>query len=152
VGSSVTLYAYNAGNWTFQWYQNGTALSGASADSLVVTQAGDYTVEANDGSCSTLSPITDVITFNCTGLSEISKASEFLLAPNPADRHIQLQNLAGHRISRYEIRDLSGKLLQSNDSQTMQSTVDIELDQLAKGVYVLMIYGNHPSALRFVKR
>lgn len=152
VGSSVTLYAYNGGGWNFQWYRNGIALPGATTDSLFVTLDGDYTVEANDGSCSTLSPITDVITFNCTGLSENALASDFLISPNPAERMIRLQNLAGRHIESYEVRDLSGKVLLNQSVQSLQSTVEIQIDQLATGVYVLMIHGDNPAALRFVKR
>ena len=152
IGSSVMLYAFNGGNWSFQWLLNGTPIQGATTDSLFVTQAGDYTLEVNDGSCATISPITDVITFNCTGLSENAKASDFILAPNPADRLIRLQNLSGQSISHYEIRDLSGKLIETTQVQSIQTSVEIEISQLAKGVYILMVHGEKPSALRFVKR
>ena len=54
-GSSVTLYACN-GMSSYQWYKNGTALSGANADSLVVNQYGKYWVEVtNSYGCTSIS-------------------------------------------------------------------------------------------------
>lgn len=151
IGSSVTLYALNAGTWTFQWYLNGNPIQNATSDTLFVTQAGDYSVEVNDGSCSTLSPITDVVTINCTGLSENAGASDFRISPNPADRFIRLYNQLGYSINKYEIRDLNGRLLADQVIQETPGMLDIHIGHLAKGVYFLMLYGERPSAIRFVK-
>ncbi len=51
-GASVVLRT-ESGYRTHQWRRNGSALSGAQADSLVVTEAGDYVVDVTDnGGCS----------------------------------------------------------------------------------------------------
>jgi PKD-like domain/Secretion system C-terminal sorting domain len=46
-GSSVTLKANTGAGITYQWYQNGLLLSGATKDSLVVTNLGWYSVVEN---------------------------------------------------------------------------------------------------------
>ena len=56
-GGSCTLNA-NAGNsYTYQWYNNGTIINGATNISYIGTQTGNYTVKVTDGltSCFTTS-------------------------------------------------------------------------------------------------
>ena len=54
-GSSVTLYACS-GMSSYQWYKNGTAISGANADTLLVNQHGKYWVQVTNS-------------YGCTGKS-----------------------------------------------------------------------------------
>ncbi len=62
-GGSCTLNA-NAGNsYTYQWYNNGTLINGATAITFTASQAGNYTVKVTDGltSCFTTSQPQSVI-------------------------------------------------------------------------------------------
>lgn len=57
-GESAVLTA-TAQNVTFQWYFNGNPIPGATGNTLQAMQAGNYTVEVNDGTCSaTSAPLT----------------------------------------------------------------------------------------------
>ena len=62
-GGSCTLNA-NAGNsYTYQWYNNGTLINGATAITFTASQPGNYTVKVTDGltSCFTTSQPQSVI-------------------------------------------------------------------------------------------
>jgi hypothetical protein len=80
-GNTVTL-SINFGNlYTYQWYKNNTAISGAVAFSLLVNTAGNYKIQVTDSGCSetsnlitvTVNPLPNVTitqsgnTLNCTG-------------------------------------------------------------------------------------
>lgn len=52
-GSTVTLSTNTVG--TYQWQLNGTAITGETNSSLVVSQSGNYTVLVGSGSCSGVS-------------------------------------------------------------------------------------------------
>lgn len=43
-GGSVTLKTSSNTGYTYQWFKNGTAITGANADSIVVSDSGDYHV------------------------------------------------------------------------------------------------------------
>lgn len=52
-GSTLTLTATSNGATSYQWYRNGTLLSGATNTTYVANQAGSYSVTVSNGSCST---------------------------------------------------------------------------------------------------
>jgi hypothetical protein len=54
-GGNVVLNANTGNGYTYQWKNNGTAISGASAVSYTATAAGNYTVVVNAGACSATS-------------------------------------------------------------------------------------------------
>jgi hypothetical protein len=62
-GGSCTLNANSGNSYTYQWYNNGTLINGATAITFTATQAGNYTVKVTDGltSCFTTSQPQSVI-------------------------------------------------------------------------------------------
>lgn len=52
---SLILTANSGGNYSYQWYLGGSPISGATNVSYAAKQAGMYTVEVTEGTCSTLS-------------------------------------------------------------------------------------------------
>ena len=49
-GTTYTINAFTAGS-TYQWYKNGTAISGATNSTLDVNSAGTYSVDVNSSGC-----------------------------------------------------------------------------------------------------
>lgn len=63
-GGSVVLNANTGAGLSYQWRNNGTAISGATASSHTATAAGSYTVVVSNGSCSTTSAAVTVSVTN----------------------------------------------------------------------------------------
>jgi hypothetical protein len=74
-GSPSVLYANTGVGFTYQWFESGNPISGATLDSLVVTTSGSYTVFVtdNNGCTDTSQPVTvtqgvgPVVTVTATG-------------------------------------------------------------------------------------
>jgi hypothetical protein len=62
-GGSVTLQATTGSGYTYQWYNNGTAIQNATQSSYQATTSGNYTVMVTNGACNTTSAAT-VVTVN----------------------------------------------------------------------------------------
>jgi Zn-dependent metalloprotease len=61
-GDSTTLTASSGTGYQYQWYMNGSAISGATAQTLTVNQAGNYGVIITDGNGCTSSAVPIAIT------------------------------------------------------------------------------------------
>jgi hypothetical protein len=57
-GGFVNLNASTGANYTYQWYNNGQIINGATASTYQANTAGNYTVKVMDGTCNTLSSTT----------------------------------------------------------------------------------------------
>jgi hypothetical protein len=60
-GGFVNLNASTGINYTYQWYNNGRIINGATASTYQANTAGNYTVKVMDGTCSTTSSATTVV-------------------------------------------------------------------------------------------
>lgn len=149
-GGSVTLYALTSAGWNYQWYKDGILISGATADTLVATQTGDYTVMVGDGVCSLTSPITDVLVLNCSGLSENNAFKYFVAAPNPFSGEILLRNKENKRIDRVSIADQTGRLIMDLPTNST-SDQRIPTEKIASGIYQLIIQGERNAVIRITK-
>jgi hypothetical protein len=59
-GGFVNLNASTGINYTYQWYNNGQIINGATTSTYQANTTGNYTVKVMDGTCSTTSTITTV--------------------------------------------------------------------------------------------
>ncbi|MFN4952065.1 MAG: LamG-like jellyroll fold domain-containing protein, partial [Flavobacteriales bacterium] len=73
--NSVTLNANSGAGFSYQWYNNGSAINGANSATLPVSNAGSYTVQVtNANNCSQTSAATSV-TVNALPAATITPAS-----------------------------------------------------------------------------
>lgn len=149
-GGSVTLYAFTDPSWSYQWYKDGVLQTGATADTLFVTQTGNYTVNVTDGVCNLTSPIADVLVINCSGLAENTNAAFYQLFPNPSRDYISIRTIDANKISRLQLYDITGRVITSKQIQDQQPII-LPVNELPAGVYQLLIEGDKPTVLRFVK-
>lgn len=150
IGSSVTLYAFTGVNWVYQWYKDGVLLTGATADTLYVTQTGDYTVQVSDGFCSLTSPITDVLVVNCSGIAENGNESFYKVYPNPTRDFLTLENSTFKKIDRIQISDITGRIIKTIDYTNAQKQ-EISVSELSNGLYHITIIGENPALVKFIK-
>ncbi len=59
-GGSVNLNASTGANYTYEWYNNGNIINGATSSIYNASTSGNYTVKVIDGACNTTSNATTV--------------------------------------------------------------------------------------------
>ncbi|WP_254448752.1 S8 family serine peptidase [Spirosoma rhododendri] len=79
-GSSVILRATTGTDYTYQWYRNGTAISGATSSTLAAGTAGSYVVQVSN-SCLPVRSAAVTVTTNA-GIAPIITATGFTLTTN----------------------------------------------------------------------
>ncbi len=79
-GSKVTLKANTGTGYAYQWNKNGAPISGATQDSLVVTQAGDYTVTIT-APAGTATSITITVSTVAPPMAQISASGALTYCP-----------------------------------------------------------------------
>jgi len=99
-GSSVTLDAGSFAGSNYQWFNNATAVAGATAQTLLVTSAGNYTAQVIDaGGCSVTSGDTAVVilpnpnvTINASSSLSFCQGNNVTLSPTTGGTSYQWLN------------------------------------------------------------
>jgi PKD repeat protein len=150
----VTFSAQVNGATDFTWnFGDGTIVSGTTNPSHVFTQPGTYEVTfiASNAYCIDSKSVTIVVKNSSTlGVSQIESKASFGLYPNPV---IDLANIQLNMPQNEEkivvyVLDGSGKLVKTENFSRVdkKSSIQINVSELANGVYQLMIQGKHFSA------
>ncbi len=140
VKGNDTLYCTPASYAAYQWYLNGSPISGATNANYVYTQNGTYYVEVfNTLGCSSVST---TISVNDVGINEISSTLKANVYPNPANQelNIDLYSQSQNTIV-IELIDISGRLVLSEQYQISigLNQKQINIDQVQKGLYMLKL-------------
>ena len=148
-----TLFA-NTGAVSYQWYENGVAIPGATEYFYVAQESGDYNVVATDANgCEVEAAIFDVI----AGLHEGSGSNLFSIYPNPVtDRctilgaplttglpvQVNVYNAIGEKV-----------MAVSRDDKSAKPGIDLDLQPLSKGLYWIEIAcGNQVFRTQLLKK
>lgn len=123
----------------YQWYLNGVALSGATAQTIDVTVNGTYQVAVLNGTCS--SALSNAIDMT-VGVNEISQI-EFNVFPNPAQDQIQLNGIPSNSI--IQIIDYTGRVVKS-----VANTKVVELGDLPNGAYIVKVNQNNAFGTKVI--
>ena len=120
-----------SGNYTYQWYLNGSPLSGTNSPSITVIQNGDYTVQITDSAgCIATSA---VYTYNSVGLRDSSGITA--LFPNPTRDGLRITFDRAYHGS-YQITDLRGAVISTGRIQN-RNEIQISTRHLAPGTYII---------------
>ena len=133
VSQSGYVLTASAGN-SYQWYLNGTAISGATSASYTATQSGDYTVAVTSaGGCSATSAATTV---TVSGISNIGTNLGVKLYPIPNNGSfvIASENMHGADVV---ITDLYGKKVGSR--KIISDRENISDLSLSPSIYLVSI-------------
>ncbi|MFN8323032.1 MAG: T9SS type A sorting domain-containing protein [Chitinophagales bacterium] len=127
-----TLYTQSFA--AYQWLKNDTAITGADSASLVLLQPGNYSVLVTDSNgCSDTSSVINVLSVD---LNESLTALGVKLYPNPNTGNFVVEfNSALPR--EINVTDAIGRLIYT--TQSLLQTVQLDLDEVAAGVYFLNI-------------
>lgn len=126
---------------SYQWYLGGMAINGATSQSHMPTQNGDYTVEVSVDTCTKLSA---VFTLSNVGIGNPG-AANVAVYPNPATSFVEIATDAA--IEQILVSDISGNRI------TVTENKRIPVQQLASGLYLLEVKTSEGLARsRFLKK
>ncbi len=147
-GTSAVLSIVSVPSQTYQWLKDGAAISGATANSYTITQAGSYAVRVNRDGCSatSLATVISIITAIEPGAEGIGME----VSPNPASEvcrvkvvldkaapiELQLINAGGKAVRAWS----SGKA-----ARTHETTLSIS--DLPAGLYLVRATANDRRAV-----
>lgn len=118
-----------------QWYYNGSPISGATTQSIVADQNGEYYVVVTNNNCSSQS---ESITISAVSIDDFEFSNKQVkLYPNPTKDFFIVDSQFDENIQ-LEIFDLTGKQIQ-NQISIKKGLNTIELSQVSKGIYLVKI-------------
>ena len=134
---SNTLISTTASS--YQWLLNGNPITGATAQTYIATQTGNYSVEVGSGNGCNATSIT--ISVSVTDVNKISDESAFIIFPNPANQqlYVRIQNKNQEHES-LELFNAMGQNLMSVD-MTDKTETSLNIEMLASGIYYLKAAG-----------
>lgn len=136
----------------YQWFKDGTLISGATSNTLEVTESGEYELIATDENGCRVTSNTIVI---LSTTNEIPGLSELEIQPNPFQETIQLSfELEQREIIDILLLDGMGRLLRKEVVNMIgATTVNFNTTDLPAGQYVLMLRaGKNSIAKKVVKQ
>ncbi|MEI6576281.1 MAG: LamG-like jellyroll fold domain-containing protein [Bacteroidota bacterium] len=141
--SSGHLNCNATGTFTYQWYFNGNILSGATNQTLVPAQYGNYTVQITTlAGCSSTSAS---FNYNNTGTSSIVISREISLSPNPASDYIDIKTAA--TMSQINVLDLAGRIIISIKVNSLDYN-RLDVSTLKPGIYLLKCQTTNAGIVR----
>ena len=131
------------GDFTYQWFKNDVAISGATSRTLEVNAMGDYTIElTNEAGCTTRLA---AVTMTISGIFNpgILVSEELKIYPNPASSQVEIQALGDLEFAENTMRIYNsfGKEVSYNVEVIRQSrrSVTIAIPRLSAGTYVILV-------------
>ncbi|MFN4123089.1 MAG: T9SS type A sorting domain-containing protein [Flavobacteriales bacterium] len=110
------------------------------------SQSGNYQVSVTGENGCSLELTTSLSIDDCLGIGNVKHHTNIKLFPNPASTYLMVQNL--ERNSLIQLMDVSGRILQTLQSQAPDMTIPLE--GLAGGMYLLRC-GNEVRPFQVVK-
>ncbi|MGQ9818392.1 MAG: T9SS type A sorting domain-containing protein [Candidatus Kapaibacteriales bacterium] len=128
-----------------QWYWNGKPLIGDTNQIIYPLKTGYYSVQVTTApGC--VSEMSDAVYF-VSDVEEISKLAIF--KPNPTTGIVYISPLDNVQITRISIFDEFGRKLKELDGAFFNSSIEINLDGLPNGIYLIQI--ESPNTIERVK-
>ena len=121
---------------TYQWYLNGSAITGATAQNYVTTVNGSYTVAVtNSASCTGVSGAYNYVYLS---ISNIAGDNTVAIFPNPSANGIFQLSLSNLPTGAHlKVFDALGRVVFEKDVNEMITTIN--LSHLSKGIYLASI-------------
>ena len=139
---------------TYQWYKNGTPITGANSSILTPTGAGAYKVVVSDANgCYVASNTYDITSSGGgggggggTGVPNSPVITDVKIYPNPATSTLRIEAPVTVNVS---VLSPDGKVVMEQKQAAI-----LDISQLSDGLYIIMIYDENSVLLRtdkFVK-
>lgn len=129
--------------FAYQWYLNGTPISGATSQNYNFTVNGNYYVEVfNALGCSTVSA---VFVVNDVGINETANALSLIVYPNPAASNFTLEYMLERSSAvKINLMNVTGQLIYSEEMNAAAgiNKKEISFFENANGIYYLQVITN----------
>lgn len=138
--------------YTYQWYLNNTAITGANSTNYTYTESGNYYVEVILPNGDTLQSNTITVIFETLPPTSILNAVNTVstIYPNPVSSELTVQLLdSKYNNSTYSIINTAGRTVLNG--VLIGNTTPINVSKLNVGVYFLKIEADVPVYNKFVK-
>jgi hypothetical protein len=132
ISAEGNILTVSPAGFSYQWYLNDEAIQNATGHVHEATEAGYYSVEMDDGTCTGLSGSIYVAP---DGITETSQGN-ILIYPNPATSLV-LVEADTQPPHRWKIRDLAGRVIRAGEATNRSVALDVH--DLAAGSYFLQI-------------
>jgi hypothetical protein len=128
---------------TYEWFLNGNPIPGAATSTIHETEGGLYTVVVTDGNGCTDTSFAYKINSGISGVNNIVNNADVRVYPNPASSLLHIDAPEQVNVALYSIE---GKLLLEQKDAT-----NIDIANLANGMYMIMIYDANGLLLKTAK-
>lgn len=128
---------------TYQWYYNGNLIAGATSQSYTPSQNGYYVVRTTDANGCVFVYSASFLFGTLTALHSQTELNSFSVFPNPSNGSFQINvDLKNFEIT---VRTLTGSEVYKARDQK-----EIDLSDLAEGVYLITVSGNEQKATKMI--
>lgn len=128
-----------------QWYFNGVPIDGATENTYIIENDGDYFVEVtNSFNCNSVSASQYMVVSGIEEFIEDENNEGLKIFPNPnrGSFTLQLETIITSDQIKYEIIDITGIVQQSGIIEPYEKTKIIDLDKPKEGIYFIQIYSS----------
>lgn len=134
---------------SYQWYFNGNPIPGATSQTLLATESGDYHVEVTFANGCT--GVSDVYYHSMVSIKDLSLGNVNVF-PNPTNESINIQlSQELTEATNVEVRDQSGRIVKEV-LFTEGVLLTMNVSELENGIYHILIHNTTLSGnIRFVK-
>jgi len=134
---NLDLFTTAPTGWTFQWYNNGNLINGATNDTYTPNQSGNYSVVITDpNGCAFSSSI-----YAYSVGIESKTNNLWSVYPNPANYSINIILSNTLNTDHIEIYDISGRLI-DNYSLNGNNSQEINISNYYAGTYLILLRSN----------
>ncbi|MGB1308709.1 MAG: M28 family peptidase [Oceanihabitans sp.] len=139
ITQNANLFTANQNEAEYQWIdcETNTAIPGATNQSFIPTENGNYAVEVTIGTCTEKS---DCVLYNSLSVDEFN-SNEFTIYPNPVKSHLVIEIANNSEKAAIELLDVTGKIILKKTTSTSKTTLN--LSALNSGVYFLKVLTNN---------
>ncbi|MBK0401667.1 T9SS type A sorting domain-containing protein [Adhaeribacter sp. BT258] len=121
-----------------QWLLNGTAITGATAQTYQTTANGNYTVVVTNASGCT-SDTSAVVNITNTGIKGAMAGMSVSVYPNPSKGKFNVKLVGYKQDAALELYSLTGQLIAKENVKAGQEITKVQVKNLAAGTYLLKV-------------
>ncbi len=130
--------------YTLQWYLDGVAISDANESALCAFESGQYTLELTNLETGCKNTFNKNVIYNpsvaCSTNTQDQAVSIYAkVFPNPVSDKLIVSTTPGLFIDQLNVYDYSGKPILFPNMPSKQSTVELQMNALPTGIYLIEI-------------